>query len=568
MTTQELKSYIDRTLGNSIRCLLPSYWWKKMFGVVIDKVDEKLDSSALKTINGESIIGKGNLRVGVKSVESVDALEKLDAKVGDIASVGSDSTSADAYIKGETWTRLLKEGDMTGGESSNPIEVLYYRIQYPGSTKEHNAKVYEQMNSSFVRLLFNDGSRNGNEIFCGTYGCSYVKLEDYFFIHVEDDPNGRVFKLTSDGTLTFDHRETYADSKLSETSTNAVQNKAVYSGLANLATAVDDLRKDKDKSYVIITASNQSSMTCYDSTNRVTTVTLKPNIPTRVYTKRFIVSATSVIESIKLKHLDTSGVEDMSFMFYNGDALDNVSELDLSYFDTSLVTNMNHFVNLPKITKLDVTSFDTSNVTNMDEMFAGCAKLEELDVSLFKTHNVTSMYRVFGGCRELTRLNVSSFDTSKVTTMGSMFYNCKKLEEIDVTSFDTSNVTNMDGMFAGCQSLQYLDLSSFDTSNLDNTSRMQDMLHGCDNIQTLILGENFFKVKKEASVGNGLYGKAIYLVLPQWTNDSVITSLVNNSYDRISNGLDIITLYLSNNTKSVLTEEHLEIMNAKGYNLR
>ena len=97
---------------------------------------------------------------------------------------------------------------MTGGESSDHIEVLYYRIQDPDSTKEHNAKVYEQMNNSFVRLLFNDGSRNGNEIFCGTYGCSYVKLEDYFFIHVEDDPNGRVFKLTSDGTLAFDHRET------------------------------------------------------------------------------------------------------------------------------------------------------------------------------------------------------------------------------------------------------------------------------------------------------------------------------------------------------------------------
>lgn len=361
MTTQELKSYIDRTLGNSIRCLLPSYWWKKMFGVVIDKVDEKLDSSALKTINGESVIGKGDLRAGVKSVASVEELNVLNGKIGDIVTVGheekydlvkisdcfltlaSDSSirdnwdrltiinkieetslvpsssgmlylcaskesinkdtilieyshnketthsyatcidgvissinlqianelllkkdyralagytvegldqhflfykkvataNADAYIKGETWKRLLKEGDVTGGESLDPIEVLYYRIQDPDSTKEHNAKVYEQMNSSFVRLLFNDGSRNGNEIFCGTYGCSYVKLEDYFFIHVKDDPNGRVFKLTSDGTLTFDHRETYADSELSETSTNAVQNKVIKEYVDNsIASAI------------------------------------------------------------------------------------------------------------------------------------------------------------------------------------------------------------------------------------------------------------------------------------------------------------------------------------------
>ena len=40
MTTQELKEYIGRVLGNSIRCLLPSYWWKRLFGLVVDKVED------------------------------------------------------------------------------------------------------------------------------------------------------------------------------------------------------------------------------------------------------------------------------------------------------------------------------------------------------------------------------------------------------------------------------------------------------------------------------------------------------------------------------------------------
>jgi hypothetical protein len=40
MTTQELKEYIDKILGNNIRCLLPSYWWKRLFGLVVDKIDE------------------------------------------------------------------------------------------------------------------------------------------------------------------------------------------------------------------------------------------------------------------------------------------------------------------------------------------------------------------------------------------------------------------------------------------------------------------------------------------------------------------------------------------------
>lgn len=40
MTTQELKEYINKILGNNIRCILPSYWWKKLFSNVVDKIDE------------------------------------------------------------------------------------------------------------------------------------------------------------------------------------------------------------------------------------------------------------------------------------------------------------------------------------------------------------------------------------------------------------------------------------------------------------------------------------------------------------------------------------------------
>ena len=40
MDYKELKKYIERVLGNSFRCLLPSYWWKRIFGLVIDKVSE------------------------------------------------------------------------------------------------------------------------------------------------------------------------------------------------------------------------------------------------------------------------------------------------------------------------------------------------------------------------------------------------------------------------------------------------------------------------------------------------------------------------------------------------
>lgn len=40
MNINDLKQYIDEVLGDSVRCLLPSYWWKKIFGEIVDKIDD------------------------------------------------------------------------------------------------------------------------------------------------------------------------------------------------------------------------------------------------------------------------------------------------------------------------------------------------------------------------------------------------------------------------------------------------------------------------------------------------------------------------------------------------
>ena len=77
MTTKELKAYIDRTLGNNVRCLLPSYWWKRLFGVVLDRVDE----------------------VSIKKVGSVSELKALGLEEGSIASVvGETHSFSECYL--------------------------------------------------------------------------------------------------------------------------------------------------------------------------------------------------------------------------------------------------------------------------------------------------------------------------------------------------------------------------------------------------------------------------------------------------------------------------------------
>ena len=57
MNAQDLKKYIDRVLGSSIRCLLPSYWWKRIFHAVVDKCDAEVASVASAVDSIEQEVG-------------------------------------------------------------------------------------------------------------------------------------------------------------------------------------------------------------------------------------------------------------------------------------------------------------------------------------------------------------------------------------------------------------------------------------------------------------------------------------------------------------------------------
>ena len=270
----------------------------------------------------------------------------------------------------------------------------------------------------------------------------------------------------------------------------------------------------------------------------------------------------SSIKSINLLGMDTSSVTNMNSMFYN---CTNISSIDLSRLNTSNVTNMSEmFTECRSLKSIDFSGFDTSKVMDMSYIFYDCVELESIDLSKFNTSAVTNMNRMFCCCRKLTSLNLSNFDTSKVTDMGSMFSNCEKLESIDLSKFNTSAVTNMNGMFGGYRydgtdyisGFTSLDLSSFDTSSV---MYMDGMFSYCPNLTSLILGPNFFKTSKVTSVD--------FLSCTKWTNDTVVTSLVTNSYDRATAGLNTMTLQLSANTKATLTDEQKAAITAKGYTI-
>ena len=109
------------------------------------------------------------------------------------------------------------------------------------------------------------------------------------------------------------------------------------------------------------------------------------------------------------------------------------------------------------------------------QLFYKCSSLQEIDMSYFDTSSVTNMGYMFADCDMLDTLNLSAFNTTSVTNMGCMFARSKKLETLDLSSFDTSKVTDMYWMFFDCSSLKTIFAGNgFDTSNVTDSTWMFD----------------------------------------------------------------------------------------------
>ena len=69
-----------------------------------------------------------------------------------------------------------------------------------------------------------------------------------------------------------------------------------------------------------------------------------------------------------------------------------------------------------------VELFWEENINNCKFMFSGCKNITEIDFSNFDTSLVTSMNSMFSHCSSLIKLNLSNFNTSLVSSMYSMFF--------------------------------------------------------------------------------------------------------------------------------------------------
>ena len=183
MTTKELKSYIDRTLGNSIRCLLPSYWWKRIFGLIVDEVEGKASKESVATLEKKVESFNGG---GVQAI----TIYPLDASTKQSYHRQVYDTLVELAAKGEDFIVYAEVG----------ISI------YPATTISANP--------------LSDTPSYGFAF----RGWAYTEIHQ----GTKTEKEHCAVELFADGTMQLKTTKDYViDHVISETSTNAVQNKVI-----------------------------------------------------------------------------------------------------------------------------------------------------------------------------------------------------------------------------------------------------------------------------------------------------------------------------------------------------
>jgi hypothetical protein len=256
MTTQELKQQIDKVLGNSIRCLLPSYWWERLFNQVADRIDEVEQTTS-------QLIDSKVEEVKMPIVESVDELEKLELPKGRVAAVEKTGESAtvkisDCYFS-NNWEEDWGKYTIVKGveEKDNAIIDEAVAVVFSAS-KEMITKdafqVNKLNNGIFYYTKWADGEpyvttleEVNKALSSGKYR-AVIRLDapddyfidDYFTFYLEKPQPSLYIKgdswerLAKESDLEGVDASITVDSEFSDTSTNAVQNKVLTEALGIL----------------------------------------------------------------------------------------------------------------------------------------------------------------------------------------------------------------------------------------------------------------------------------------------------------------------------------------------
>ena len=176
----------------------------------------------------------------------------------------------------------------------------------------------------------------------------------------------------------------------------------------------------------------------------------------------------------KLKKINMSNVkfDSLENMEWFCEKCYNVEEVDLSNWNLNTpntLTNVSYaFYDAHNLKKVNLHNF--WKVSSTYNMFHNNYSLTELDLSWFDTSNTTDMALMFYWVTWLNTLDFTYQDTSNVTNMDRMFYDTTNLKTIYVSEkFNTGMVTTSNEMFWWAISLVWWNWTKYDSNNIDVT---------------------------------------------------------------------------------------------------
>ena len=347
-----------------------------------------LTSDELKTVNGQSLVGTGDIEIAA-------GVESLNGQTGNIS------------LKTVNGNELIGTGDIEikGGGDATPTGTTLYFTTTDGQTL--NANIQAKNNAGIV---IEPSLKTPTAWY-------YDEIVETMVFPSQTITNCNLYSLNGVNIPVNFDSVSYQHSGLRE-----ILKNCVYADLSKFF----QWNNTQNLEYMFNGLGNLKWM---DVSNFIISDVLHMS---------YMFTNCKALTSLDLSKWNASNVTSMKSMF---SGCSKLLFLDVSNFNPSKVTNMNSmFKWCEGLTTLDLSKWNASNVTNMGSMFTACRNLLSLDLSHFNTSKVTSMNSMFDSCWRLTSLDLSNWDLANVTSMGSMFSDCSSLKTITMKNCTTETI--------------------------------------------------------------------------------------------------------------------------------
>ena len=181
-----------------------------------------------------------------------------------------------------------------------------------------------------------------------------------------------------------------------------------------------------------------------------------------------------------------------------------------------------------------IPDWDWSKNTNYEGSFYGCASLPESELGKLSFLSATHMSNAFSYCTQITEMTLTggNFASGKILGFSNVFRGCSRLERLDMSDLDPSNISSFDNWLSG---------TSVKWAKINNIGK-----------RSAAVLQRF-----ECPWGDG----------GDENRETVLWSLRDHSFDRAAAGFGKFTLYLSETTKGLLTEDEIAAITAKGFTI-